>query len=144
MYPAIISFAALVMRQTLEKCFSPIGVSYWQTRTSKTPLPTSYSGPAKQLFLQSRWLKRRKIRFWSFVKFWDCLLIFAKQPSKLEFVTLNVWKMFSFGIDKNFLQKDSFLWGPSISKWQDFDDKTFFCKNVERRFLKDICNTEDE
>ena len=30
---------------------SPIGVSYWQTRTSKTPSPTSYSGPAKQLFL---------------------------------------------------------------------------------------------
>ena len=33
---------------------SPIGVSYWQTRTSKTPSPTSYSGPAKQLFLQNR------------------------------------------------------------------------------------------
>ena len=31
--------------------FLPIGVSYWQTRTSKTPSPTSYSDPAKQLFL---------------------------------------------------------------------------------------------
>ena len=89
---------SITLLSLLALLFSPIGVSYWQTRTSKTPSPTSYSGPAKQLFLHNRWWKGRKIRFWLFAKFWDCLLIIATKPSKLESLILYVWKKrFLFG-----------------------------------------------